>query len=526
MKKLLFFICFYCLFGCNDKDKENQIVKDSLLQEINSYYNQNILDQERQVCFYLGNISFPYQAKQLTYPSQSRAKVWTNNELERRLELFSQLGLINKKTLNENEIETQLTSYILTKESQPFFEGDKFCAGEIKFTNIYIPNTEAAELNIVVYYQLRNKPEWMKNDKFINYFYRYNNSEESSFFKSNSSKSISLSVQKSRSGTYRLKNKKEIFIKLYKSNNLDKSIPIGAKQLYAYYDEAVARQLVKKSWDWNGKFLKNTTYWGEPDPIIIAPLLANSNVSKINNFILLKQDYELLFFRQKQIKSMTIALDKTIDIQKYSIFSFSKQLSFSQDGTINKYCAKYIQHLNELDSCIYKEINLEKDIVTWYHSMMHDLSYSAQEKKIFEGLLVEEFFHYDTYKIQYTTNDAHQIIAAYKNETKIKNEELGNIKYDDQQQLVKVGDKTLEYDKNNNIIRIIDKTNITNFSYDKNNQLIYSISKRIHKKNIHPDKVCEYSDHNEYGDWTTLICNEQKMTRKINYHEEQNRDIK
>jgi hypothetical protein len=91
MKKTFVFLLGY-------EDSNLKSIDNTLLKNIKTYYLQKIPSKDNQICFYLGNILFPYQTKQLTYSKQSITKVWVNNQLNQHLDLFNQL-IFNRKTI-------------------------------------------------------------------------------------------------------------------------------------------------------------------------------------------------------------------------------------------------------------------------------------------------------------------------------------------------------------------------------------------------------------------------------------------
>ncbi|OCG42757.1 hypothetical protein [Gilliamella sp. Bif1-4] len=91
MKKTFVFLLGY-------EDSNLKSIDNTLLKNIKTYYLQKIPNKGNQICFYLGNILFPYQTKQLTYPKQSLTKVWINNQLNQHFDLFTRL-IFNRKTI-------------------------------------------------------------------------------------------------------------------------------------------------------------------------------------------------------------------------------------------------------------------------------------------------------------------------------------------------------------------------------------------------------------------------------------------
>jgi hypothetical protein len=504
MKKIVFLLLIgNFLFSCDGQtQKTNQPNKSdqsaALLEEVKSYYLQNIPDKDKQICFYLGDISFPYQSKTLTYPAQSRAKVWVNNELHRRLDLFTQLNLITKQMPNDDN---GSATYTLTEAGQSYFRDDKFCAGQIEFTHLDIPVTKSASIVASVSYKAINLPSWITSEPFIDYFYRYNKEDSDIIypdFQKNKINSFPVDISKLRNGTYFLNHKNKILAFINKSYHPKTTLPLQAEQSYAYYDESFVERFVKYSWSWSGEYRGTKVYWGDPDPIIIAPILVSPKVAKINNLLLLSDRYELLYYNQKLMKTAVVNTDGENDLISNSI-----KLNFSEDGCLDRYRESYKNKSNISEIAIYNKKNLQTENVTWTY-----------ERKL---LNPHNYFGYwDVMTARYNEANSGYFTIYTNGEHLIPSS--NDVEYDQQQRLIKINDKTISYDKNNNIIQISDEESVFQFSYDKNNQLIQSINYFKNNKSAKKE-ICTFNQHNAYGDWTEVTCDGLKMKREITYYE-------
>ncbi|MCO6524275.1 MAG: hypothetical protein J6562_04545 [Candidatus Schmidhempelia sp.] len=525
---ILLFISLF-LSGCYNLKRE----EEKLLNEINQYYQENVPNKDKQICFYLGNISFPYQSQNLSYPEFPKFKVWVNNELNRRLNLFTQLSLLQAKSNKD------LIKYTLTEKGKPYFKEGKFCFGQIKYIRLLIPISKAAQIEVKAEYQFTHIPDWVTSDIFRDYFYRHNgklSNQNYPDFKENGTSDVSLSISRLRDDSYILDDKEQIIYNISSSYHPLKNYQ-SAKEAFAYYDDEIAKRLI---YDLN-KWKTRKVYWGDDDPILMAEPAMTDKMVKANNIILMPEKIERLITRNK-----IHIIKATIDGEFFSGFGQSKMqekgeitMTLSKDGSLSNYDAVYYKGNIKLNQLWQKNIALEDDSVSWtfvkkkfsgswpidypFKMRFYDEAYSSKDydlKVIAHKSLYSDAVYYTrehSGSVSYKTDALKQIINISSEHYSYANFDVNPV-YDDQQRLIRYSDKVLKY-RGNNLISITDTNSKKELSYDSKNRLVSSKNYIKDKGKFILNNRCNYLFHNEYGDWTVETCGEMILNRTIIYYE-------
>lgn len=134
-KLLISVIVAICLFGCYDKGE--------LKQTIQRHFDEGrAIKNAGDICYYLGNFYFPYTDEPVLASDDERTVINKEN-ISKSLPLFVDIGLLSRKTTENNSYQYELTElgteYLYTypahRTTPPFFS-QAFCYGAIKVEKI------------------------------------------------------------------------------------------------------------------------------------------------------------------------------------------------------------------------------------------------------------------------------------------------------------------------------------------------------------------------------------------------------
>lgn len=513
MKKKEFFIlipAFLLLFGCEELSIETKSLKN-IQKKLNTDY------KGRSYCFYLGDIDLPYAPATKSSNEENRLKIWVNNELNRRLDLFTQLQLLQKND-KEGKIE-----YSLTDLGKAAYGYKSFCFGDIDLQKINTDlNTEKnSYIDTSMNYNLINVPEWANSDLFKGYFYRYNdenNGIQSYPLINEEIKTAPIKLEhvdrKKKNSIYRVDwfdHDKISSSKTYDINDPKKTVDTARSHglhsyTFAYYDFELAKKLFTDSLD-KGEII---TYWGEPDPIIEDNTETPDYIEKANAFILMHPNSELILSKNK-IKSIQI---KMIGEQDYdrSYVKAGINIELNEKGGLNSFSAAFGVVNNDIvRSNLVKKRTIDYNTgkVVWGSSEDFRLRHP-------------NLYHSSTDVIYYTLDSSGQIVGIYN-----KTDSFSfTPQYDNQNRLIQYGNVELIYEDD----RLIEKRTPeekTIFSYDKKNQLSKLVVYQLINNKYIKESVCVFADHNKKGDWTRYQCSEMDPSyRQITYFDDERSDSK
>lgn len=488
------------LSGCENKHTKN---KNELLNTMKTHYAGDRIEQNSQACFYLGDVTFPYQAKVWTYPEKTKADVWTNNELNRRLALFSQLSLVYKldATLADSPFD-------LTEQGKRYFSDNKFCFGQINITDLTFNSSQKATTAATVKYEFENIPDWVNDSAFQAYFYGDNNVNRYPLF-NNQPKSLSITLARLKEGTYIINDPSEFIYNLYQLNN--KKSLIGPNSLaFAYYDRDLAKELIRDLIKYD--YLKYT--WGDPDPVLLAKLEMSPNIAQANNIILFLEDIDLVISPNKiksieaEVSSKMLASLSRIRSDKTTI-----TISMHEDGSLDRYALLYKSSLGESQTVRVKHQDIAEG--TQYWELYQATSVYRASGNQYDPFATTKYTNTSD-SVNYHTDQLGKIVSfsAGQQSVPIKT------RYDEQNRLVEYEDSKVTY-QGQQLIQIDSKTSQINFNYNNRNQLVKSIAYSKEQGKLIKGNTCNYLEYNAQGDWTEYRCSDGNIiTRTITYYDE------
>ncbi|XKM13499.1 hypothetical protein RCS94_10815 [Orbaceae bacterium ac157xtp] len=501
--------------GENEEIKQQQIEK-KIKDEIETTLNTN----DKAFCFYLGSIEFPYTRKTLTFPANKKTDVWVNNELNRRLELFSRLGLLES---SKNKTNKSISYKLAQLNADTDFKDGSFCFGKVTLENLVVDNIKSKKLNInsSVDYTINNIPAWVNNEDFINYFYSQQldkkDKDENKYLTFSSSYpplvdqkfpttlKSKIKLVKLNDGGLILDDKDSVWQSFYHDSDgyeWDKN-----HLTYAYYNASLGTHLAQKV-SRNNQLI---SIWGaEPDPVLLAKVKTSANLARSNNQVVMQLYFDHAITKNR-IKSAT---NKEENVSAFRLDKKIK-ISFDEEGLVSSFTDSYKKLDFIVEHAIFRDIDLKAESTTWKY---HEYYYAKEQAYLFQEIDSRNRSLYNLPKAieSYQTDYTHKIVKRDILETEFI---PVSVKYDSEDRILSFGkNMTFKYDDKNQLILRTINNNRYVMRYDKQGRLIkmsiYSDS------NTDPSSECWYSKYNEKGDWTRKSCDGLvSMTRTIEYYD-------
>lgn len=501
------------LLGCD----KNEI---KLTEEVKA----ELEDQDKPICFYLGKVTFPYLKKDLSYPANERSEVWVNNELNRRLEIFSNLGLLERSSDANN----QTTTYQLAKlNSDTIFKKGSFCFGQLSLDYLVVKdNKNGVNPFAMVTYTIEQIPSWVNNDIFKQYFYAreldknklnyhvyysYPRLINGQFPKKISS---SIKLAKLVNGELIFNNEDSIKHSYFYSKKDDKWD--RGHFTYAYYDTAKAAEI---RYDFVMYNQMNNDWGIEPDSVLFSKEKPkpSANLARSTNLVVMYYYFDHAL-TQNRIKSAKGHIkDKLLD-QYSKLLSerndFAFEMNFDENGLVSYFANIIKSYSYKQKRIIASSDDVKAERTTWKFYDYFTMSLPSQDQNYLNPFATnkyEETDVFDIFQADYNT----KLIQTGGDLDKLRSVSVG---YDDEEKILYFNNNmTFQYNNKNQLIsRVIDNETYT-MEYDKQGQLI-KIKKYIGNKKK-ASLECQFSKHNQKGDWTVKECNDRKITtRTIEYY--------
>lgn len=504
MKRLLILVLPLLLIGCDKRS-----IEEKSLEKIESFLTAS--NKAKLYCFYLGDINIPYSPAITPQHEENRLKIWVNNELNRRLALFTQLELLQK-----SEIEGQIT-YSLTDIGQAAYQKKSFCFGDFELQKLNIDlNTQTSDyIDTTLDYKIVNIPEWANSELFKNYFYRHN--DENNGLKpypdiDDSIRTTPISLIKERKNNYF-----EINWRSYNGISVSYAYDIADSQqvskiikepyftslasyVFAYYDFELSKKIFSDSLDQD----EIITYWGDPDPIVYQKIDTPDYINRANAMILLDGN-EYLVMSKNKIKSVQTKLVSPSFYDR-SIANANVNIIFNDDYSLNRFDV-FLNSSNIVtaDISTKKIVDFDTGKTVWVVFTNSELKYYSLYNK-------------NSVSVYYILDELGQIIGI-NSKTQPDLNATFIPQYDKQKRLIQYGDTKLIY-KNDRLVERIGKDEKIVYSYDKKNQLSKLVRYQLNNGKYIKDKdsICIFTDNSEQGDWTRFQCTGiNKSYRQITY---------
>ncbi|OCG41548.1 hypothetical protein [Gilliamella sp. Bif1-4] len=479
--------------------------------------------QEKPFCFYLGKVTFPYLKQDLSYPTHERADVWVNNELNRRLEIFSRLGLLEYSLDAEN----QTKRYQLVKlNSETEFKEGSFCFGKVTLNKLVdYDNEKDVNTFINVSYTVENIPSWVNNDIFLQYFYfhqintnkQYANSDYSypSLINKQFPNELRSRIELAKlvNGEFIINDKNSIRKSFF--YNIDNDNSDFQHFTYAYYDAKKARNLRNDFI----KYKRQINDWGKDlDPVLFEKVKPSSNLARSTNLVVMYYYFDHALTQNRIKSAKGTVKDKLLDSYAKSLSrnrDVTFEMNFDNNGLVSNFVAIFNQGNYKNKRIISSSEDIKTEVKTWKFYDHFTMSLPSKNQNHLNPLATDDYEKIDLFNIFQTD---------YKNkfiQIGIDSDELQpvSVSYDPQDRILSLGEHmTFQYDKNNQLIStVLDKTKYI-MEYNKQGQLI-KMKKYINSKKK-ASLECNFSGHNEKGDWTIKDCDDYKITtRTIEYYE-------
>ncbi|WP_392560243.1 hypothetical protein [Orbus mooreae] len=173
LKYILMVLMSLNIVGCTDYEK--------LKVDLQMEYDQLNPDGNRAVCYFVGDVQFPY-SEEPHLESDIQYDQWKKNRLFRNLPLFAELGLLSREQVSSEPL---LYRYQLTELGRPYqytikrlgsLDGtyiyeNYFCYGKrvlLKVTDVSDQTVDRnsgkyVETTVEYDFKLENVPEWAKS---------------------------------------------------------------------------------------------------------------------------------------------------------------------------------------------------------------------------------------------------------------------------------------------------------------------------------------------------------------------------
>jgi hypothetical protein len=499
------------LSGC-DKSK----VK--LTEEIRT----TLEDQDKPICFYLGKVTFPYLKKNLSYPANTRAEVWVNNELNRRLEVFTSLGLLNRSLDADN----QTTAYQLAKlNSDTKFKKGSFCFGQVTLDKLFFLDiSNNVNLFATVTYNIEQIPSWVNSDIFKQYFYAGEldeNKKNTHFtysypelingqFPNQISSSIKLA--KLVNGEFIFDNDDSIMQSFFYSKDDNKWDQ--EHFTYAYYDKEKVAKIRKYFFSYN----QIINDWGiESDPVLFAKTNPSENLARSTNQVVMYYYFDHAI-TENRIKSATGNIKNKLLGQYQNLLgnggSSIFEMNFDDRGLVTSFIETIKSYNYGLERSIVASDDLETERTSWKFYDYFTMSLPSQNQNYLNPFATDNYKKTDLFDI-FQTDHRTKFVQTMEGIDKLRSVFVG---YDDEDKILFFDNNmTFQYNNKNQLISRVIDNGIYTMEYNKQGQLI-NLKKYfdIKKKAI---LECQFSKHNEKGDWIVKECNDNKITtRTIEYY--------
>lgn len=500
------------LLGCD----KNEI---KLTEEVKA----ELEDQEKPICFYLGKVTFPYLKKDLSYPANERAEVWVNNELNRRLEIFSNLGLLERSSDDNN----QTTTYQLAKlNSDTIFKKGSFCFGQVSLDRLFVDNyRNSVNPFAMVTYTIEQIPSWVNNDIFKQYFYSREldkNKQNYRVYYSYPSLidgqfpnqiSSTIKLAKLANGELIFDNEDSITHSYFYSKEDDKWD--RGHFTYAYYDKAKAAEI---RYDFV-KYNQMNNDWGiEPDSVLFSKEKPkpSANLARSTNLVVMYYYFDHAL-TQNRIKSAKGYIKDKLLAQYSKLLSendFAFEMDFDENGVVSYFVDTIESYNYKQKRIISSSDDMKTERMSWKFYDYFTMSLPSQEQNYLNPFATDNYKKtevFDIFQADYNTKFV---------QTGVDLDELRSVSvdYDDEDKILFFDNNmTFQYNNKNQLIsRVIDNKTYT-MEYDKQGQLI-KMKKYIGNKNK-ASFECHFSKHNQKGDWTIKECDDGKITtRTIEYY--------
>ncbi|SCB95003.1 YD repeat-containing protein [Gilliamella bombicola] len=499
------------LSGC-DKSK----VK--LTEEIKA----TLEDQDKPICFYLGKVTFPYLKKDLSYPANERSEVWINNELNRRLEVFTSLGLLDR-SLDANN---QTTTYQLAKlNSDTKFKKGSFCFGQVTLDKLFfLGMSNNVNSFATVTYNIEQIPSWVNNDIFKQYFYagELDENKKDAHFAYSYPKLIDgqfpnqissdIKLAKLVNGEFIFDNDDSIRQSFFYSEDENKWDQ--EHFTYAYYDKEKVAKIRKYFFSYN----RIINDWGiESDPVLFAKANPSENLARSTNQVVMYYFFDHAL-TQNRIKSATGNIKNKLLGQYQHLLdnggSSVFEMNFDDSGLVTSFVETTKSYNYVLKRSIVASDDLETERTSWKFYDYFTMSLPSINQNYTNPFATDNYNKTDLFDI-FQTDYRTKFVQKMGELDKLRSVSVG---YDDEDKIL-FFDKnmTFQYNNKNQLIsRVIGNETYT-MEYNKQGQL--TKLKKYVDNNKKATLECQFSKHNEKGDWIVKECDDHMITtRTIEYY--------
>ncbi|WP_392558703.1 hypothetical protein [Orbus mooreae] len=487
---VLIAFCLQSFWGAASNSNGQNNIKATIQQQIDNLNPSG----NQAICYYVGDVVFPYQYIPVS-KQNNRFVIWVNNELARRLDLFVQMGLLMETSMGSKH-------YDLTPIGQTYYVDQSFCFGKIELIEIELFNyQDNIQQQGKFSYQVKNIPDWAKSDIFTKYFYYYQKYSDIPDFKN-----VNFLQKDNKIPAFIIDEQSTLSELINFVKKVDGSLILEtdiATKIYAFYDESTPVQFDSY------KYLYDPG-WGGGDKVLhlinrheFAQTIYANNVLLLNDLNILGAPPEPTHF----IKEIELKINNTFDQIEESLNYFSNGVLMS------KYIHIPPSGLWSTNGEISRNWGYDSEPIGWYSK--GSLSYSR--------------FSTSSNRIEYRTNARGQIVKTHSNVNEYIN---GQVIYDEEDRVIRFyndNSETKYFYANNYLVKIVQNATIPETNeklhleqeviLDENNKLVtYKESLTESGKKTIITK-CQYSEFNEQGDWTRLICeDETTIERKLSYY--------